>query len=97
MKPLKMLAVLALTVAPTALWAMNEIIPTDDELAIFRSAIEQAGCVVDNDDTAATVANATGFDAELLEAVVAQLRIYGEIVDAGETGGIKLISGGCAY
>ena len=40
--------------------------------------------------------NVPGFSEEELDVMVEQLRIYQEIIDASEDGGIKLVSGACA-
>lgn len=69
---------------------------TEAELDTTRAAITDAGCVVADAETAAGVETATGYGAERLAEIVGQLRVYDEIVDASEDGGIRLVSGGCA-
>lgn len=69
---------------------------TDEQLDSFRGALTTAGCTIVDDVSAAAVETATGFDEETLAAIVAQLRVYDEIIDASDEGGITLISGACA-
>lgn len=72
------------------------IIPTDDELQTFRVAITDVGCTIADEETALTVETATAYDEATLDAIVQQLRVYNEIVDASEEGGITLVTGDCA-
>ncbi|MAY34137.1 MAG: hypothetical protein CMM86_16215 [Rhodovulum sp.] len=72
------------------------IIPTDDELQTFRVAITDVGCTIADEETALTVEEATAYDEATLDAIVQQLRVYNEIVDASEEGGITLVTGDCA-
>ncbi|MCI5084807.1 MAG: hypothetical protein MRY67_02715 [Rhodovulum sp.] len=72
------------------------IIPTDDELEVFRVAITDVGCTIADEETALTVEEATAYDEATLDAIVQQLRVYNEIVDASEEGGITLVTGDCA-
>lgn len=72
------------------------IIPTDDELQTFRVAITDVGCTIADEETALTVEAATAYDEATLDAIVQQLRVYNEIVDASEEGGITLVTGDCA-
>lgn len=72
------------------------IIPTDDELETFRVAITDVGCTIADEETALTVEAATAYDEATLDAIVQQLRVYNEIVDASEEGGITLVTGDCA-
>lgn len=71
-------------------------IPTDDELATFRIAITDVGCTIADEATALQVEVATAYDEATLDAIVQQLRVYNEIVDASEEGGITLVTGDCA-
>ncbi|MHC0054040.1 hypothetical protein [Actibacterium sp. D379-3] len=87
-------AAFCLAVLPTAALAQTYE-PTDDELQTFRDAIIEIGCTIDTDARATAVETATGYDEEVLEAIVEKLRIYQEIVDASEQGGITLLSGDC--
>ena len=72
------------------------IIPTDDELEMFRVAMTDVGCTIADEETALTVEEATAYDEVTLDAIVQQLRVYNEIVDASEEGGITLVTGDCA-
>jgi len=69
---------------------------TEAEMEATRQAIAAAGCVIADPETAASVEAATGFSEQRLAEIVGQLRVYDEIVDASEEGGIRLVSGGCA-
>lgn len=81
--------------SPLAL-AAQDWTPTDDDLATFRVALFNAGCVVNDEESALAVESSTDFSEEELDVMVEQLRIYQEIIDASEDGGIKLVSGACA-
>ncbi len=94
MKTLKTLALCAVFTSSAA-FADDPIVPTEAELDSMRSAIASVGCVVDTDEAADAVEDATGFNEELLQASVEQLRVYEEIIDATDEGGIKLVSGNC--
>ena len=72
------------------------IIPTDEELAAFRTAMTNVGCTIADEETALQVEEATAYDEAMLDAIVQQLRVYNEIVDASEDGGITLVTGDCA-
>ena len=69
---------------------------TDAQLDSLRAAMETAGCTIADQASATQVEAATGFDEQTLSAIVAQLRVLNEIVDASDDGGITLISGACA-
>jgi len=71
---------------------------TEAEMEATRQAIADVGCVLHVPDVekAASVEAATGFSEQRLAEIVGQLRVYDEIVDASEEGGIRLVSGGCA-
>lgn len=94
MKPNTLSITMALcgTFSATAVFASD---PTEEQLDALRSAIATAGCVINNEETATSVENATGFDEDLLLAAVEQLRASEEIVDVPGQGGIKLVSGQC--
>ncbi len=94
MKTLKTVALCAVF-ASSAAFADDVITPTEAELDSVRSAIASIGCVVDTEESASAVETATGFNEGLLQASVDQLRVYEEIVDASDEGGIKLVSGNC--
>ncbi|MEX5729489.1 hypothetical protein Ga0609869_002842 [Rhodovulum iodosum] len=93
MKTLKTLALCAVF-APVA--TIAQAAATEEQLATVRAAIESAGCVITTDDAAAQVESATGYEEETLRAVVDELRVMGEVGDASEEGGIRLLTGGCA-
>lgn len=95
MKTLKTLTFIAL-LSPTSAYAQSDLIATEAELDLLRGALVAVGCVVDNEDVAIAVENATGFEEALLEAAVGQLRALHEIEDASDDGGIKYVSGGCS-
>ena len=94
MKTLKAI-VLCAAFAPVAAFA-DGIAVTDSQLAAFRDAITGAGCSITDEATANQVEVATGYDDETLKAIVEQLRVYDEIIDASTDGGITLVSGECA-
>lgn len=96
MKTTLKIAAICAALTPAAAIAQDAIVPTEDELQAFRDAITSVGCTIADDATAASVETATGYTEALLEAIVAQLRIYDEIIDASEDGGITLVSGACA-
>ena len=95
MKILKPLAIFA-ALAPASAFAQSDLIATETELDMLRDALVAVGCVVDSEDAAVEVENATGFEEALLEAAVGQLRALHEIEDASEEGGLKYVSGGCS-
>ena len=70
--------------------------PNEAELQLARVAIAEVGCTVDSDAIALQVEAFTGFDEYELGIIVEKLRIYQEIVDASDEGGITLVSGDCA-
>lgn len=92
MKTTLKIAALSVAFIPAAAFAE----PTDQELQAFRDAITLAGCTIADEASAAAVEANTGYTEALLESIVEQLRVYGEIVDASAEGGITLVSGDCA-
>jgi len=99
MKTTLKLAALACVAAPLMAFAQDAaplVEVTEEELASFRDAITLAGCTINDEGTASQVETLTGYDEDTLSAIVAQLRVYDEIVDASDEGGITLISGACA-
>ena len=95
MKTILKFAALVAIAAPTMSFAQGMGV-TEEQLNAMRSALTDVGCTVNDDTTAQTVESVTGFDEATLGVIVAQLRVYEEIVDASEEGGITLISGDCA-
>lgn len=81
--------------SPLAL-AAQDWTPTDEDLDVFRDAVFNAGCIVTDEATAVSIEAATGFTEDELDAIVQQLRIYQEVIDASEEGGFQLVSGACA-
>ncbi|SMX34097.1 hypothetical protein [Actibacterium lipolyticum] len=92
---LKITAICAL-LAPMSAFATEVVDVTEEQLESFRVAITATGCTIDDDESAAAVESATKYDEETLKAIVEQLRVYDEIVDASQEGGITLVSGECA-
>jgi len=64
------------------------------DVALFKSAVTDAGCAVQDDTTAAVVENQTGFDTDKLRAITEYLRLAGESVHADP--GFRLTTGPCA-
>lgn len=95
MKTTLKIATLAVALMPFSAMAQDAG-PTDAQLQTFRAAVTQVGCTIADDATANAVQVATGYSEALLVDIVQQLRVYNEIVDASEEGGITLISGECA-
>jgi len=95
MKTTLKIAALCAVMAPAVAYADGTEV-TDGQLQAFRSAITTAGCTIDDESTADMVQQATGYDENTLKAIVEQLRVYNEIVDASTQGGITLVSGDCA-
>ena len=96
MKNTLKVAVVCALFAPISAFATEVVDLTEDQLDAFRVAIAAAGCTIDDDATAAAVETTTGYNEDTLKAIVEQLRVYNEIVDASEEGGITLVSGECA-
>lgn len=91
------LALIGLLAVPSAAFAEGETVEvTDQQLDTFRVAIADIGCTISTEESALAVETATNYDEDTLAAIVAQLRVYNEIVDASEDGGITLVSGDCA-
>lgn len=70
--------------------------PSEDDLDALRYVLAEVGCVVTDEVAALAVEEATDYSETELEVMVEQLRIYQEIIDASEDGGIKLVTGACA-
>ncbi|ALG89884.1 MAG: hypothetical protein SWN98_03000 [Pseudomonadota bacterium] len=90
------IAAFCAALCPVPVFADGDTELTEDQLNAFRAAIVAVGCTINDETTASAVEDATGFDPETLQAVVEQLRVYDEIVDASDEGGITYISGECA-
>jgi len=96
MKTTLKIAAICAVLTPAAAIAQDTIEPSAEEMQAFRLAIAATGCTIDDEATANAVEAATGYSEALLEAIVEQLRVYDEIIDASEEGGITLVTGECA-
>ncbi|GAA0288848.1 hypothetical protein [Rhodovulum strictum] len=92
MKPLKTLAILA-ALSPVS--AMAQPAFTDADLDSFRAAMIAVGCMVNNEQQAAQVESATGFDREKLGLIVVELHARGEVDTQNAQQGVQLLSGEC--
>ncbi|MBU2993818.1 hypothetical protein Q4555_11715 [Octadecabacter sp. 1_MG-2023] len=64
------------------------------DVALFKSAVTDAGCDITNDDQAALVEDKTGFDDATLSIIVQYLTLAGESEPLAT--GFRLTSGSCA-
>ncbi len=67
---------------------------TATEVALFRSAVADAGCSITSDAQAAPVEAQTGFSEDKLRIITQYLRLNGETDVSAE--GFRLTSGTCA-
>ncbi|EAR52812.1 ATP synthase subunit E [Oceanicola granulosus HTCC2516] len=65
------------------------------DVALFRGAVERAGCTVATDAQAGKVEQATGFAPDKLRSLTEHLARRGELVQAAP-GGFRLSTGSCA-
>jgi len=96
MKTILKLVAIAATLAPAMAFGQTATDVTPEQLQVFRDAITAVGCTIDSDASANIVEIQTGYAPDTLAAIVDQLRIYNEIVDASTDGGITYVSGGCS-
>ena len=69
--------------------------PSDAQVAAFIAAVEQVGCVIENDAQAEAVERTTGFDDATLGEIVGVLLETGRATILPTMEGLRLTTGAC--